>query len=317
MKKIARAEAVDLREVWKDEARDFTPWLASVEGLSLLNDELGVELVGVEIEQNVGPYKADIVAKVASIGDEEKRVVIENQLDQTDHDHLGKIITYAAGQEASIVVWVARNFIAEHRQAIDWLNENMPDVDLFGLEIALFKIEDSPPAPQFKVISSPNEWSKKIRASRASELSETELQHLKYWEELRNYAVEKSKGDIFSQKARAAHEYYIAIGRSNFEIKLWINSRIKEIGAYLHLFEFTAKIAFDQIFANKEEIEDEIGYALQWHREENKKTSWIALKREGFYQDENIRQELIEWHFQKALDLHRVFSKRVRDLKLE
>jgi len=138
MKPIGTIEPVNLREVWPDEARDFTPWLAKDVGLELLSETLGLQLDLESIEKNVGPYKTDILAKVVDEDeDEDHFIVIENQLAQTDHDHLGKIITYAAGHGAIGVVWIAESFTDEHRQAIDWLNENMTNIDFFGLEIKL------------------------------------------------------------------------------------------------------------------------------------------------------------------------------------
>src|SRR3972149_472571 len=148
MNKIGLLKPVNLREILPDEARDFTPWLATEEGLALLAEVLEVELELISKESQVGPFKADIVAKIVSEEEEEQRIVIiENQLELTNHDHLGKIITYAAGHRANMVVWIAETFTDEHRQAIDWLNENISDVGFFGLEIQLMRIGDSPAAP--------------------------------------------------------------------------------------------------------------------------------------------------------------------------
>lgn len=159
---IAKLERVDLRKIWADEARDLTPWLASEDGLERLGEVLGLSLEIIGTEQPVGPFYADILARVST--DEDHKVVIENQLGRTDHDHLGKSITYAAGLGAKTVVWISPQFTEEHRQALDWLNERAgEDVSFFGLEIRAFRIEGSRPAPQFSIISSPNETTKKIR----------------------------------------------------------------------------------------------------------------------------------------------------------
>jgi len=106
---LGKLEPVDLRQYWADEARDFTPWLASEEGLAVLGDTIGMELELVGQERRVGPFKADILARAADMGeDEDHLVIIENQLEKTNHDHLGKIIAYAAGLKASEVDSVAR-----------------------------------------------------------------------------------------------------------------------------------------------------------------------------------------------------------------
>ena len=177
---LGKIESVNPRDVWKDEARDFTPWLASEDGLALLGDALGVEIDLIATESRTGSYKTDIVAQIID-EDDERIVIIENQLDSTNHDHLGKIITYASGHNAVTCVWVAPSFTDDHRQAMDWLNENMPDVTFFALEIDLIRIGDSIPAPQLKTISSPNEWKKAVRASHAKEVSDIKLDQLRFW----------------------------------------------------------------------------------------------------------------------------------------
>ena len=159
---VAKLTRVPLRDIWGDEARNFTPWLASEEALGLLSEVIGrdLELIGTEVA--VGPYSADVVARVA--GQEDHKVSGENQLGKTDHDHLGKVITYAAGLGAKTLVWVSDRFCDEHRAALDWLNENTGDhLSFFGLEIRAFRIDNSRPAPQFTVISSPNDSTKAIR----------------------------------------------------------------------------------------------------------------------------------------------------------
>src|ERR1700721_759349 len=159
---VGRLEKVSLRTIWTDEARDFTPWLASAEALGLLKDVLGfpLELIGTEVP--VGPYSADILAKSAI--DENHKVIVENQLGKTDHGHLGKMITYAAGLGARTLIWVSDQFSDEHREALDWLNYNTGErLAFYGLEIRAFRIDNSRPAPQFDVISSPNFQTKVAR----------------------------------------------------------------------------------------------------------------------------------------------------------
>jgi hypothetical protein len=159
---LAKLERVPLRDIWGDEAKDFTPWLASDEGLSLVGEVIGIDLELVDTEVAVGPYWADILARAA--GNETHKVVIENQLGKTDHDHLGKIITYAAGLGARTLVWVSDRFCDEHREALDFLNENTGEaLAFYGLEIHALRIANSLPAPQFSVISSPNVTTKAAR----------------------------------------------------------------------------------------------------------------------------------------------------------
>ena len=180
MAKLERLIKVPLREFWSGEASDFTPWLADEENISLLGETIRVELEVEAQERNVGPFRADILCKDTATDD---WVLIENQLERTDHTHLGQLLTYAAGLEAVTVVWIAERFTDEHRAALDWLNEITAEgFSFFGLEIELWRIGDSPMAPKFNVVSHPNDWTKTVsRISRAEELTPTDQLYLEYW----------------------------------------------------------------------------------------------------------------------------------------
>jgi len=130
---LGRLEAVDLRNIWTSEAGEFTPWLAEENNLALLGETIGIELELEAQEKNVGPFRADILCKDTANG---HWVLIENQLERTDHTHLGQLMTYAAGLKAVTIVWIAHHFTEEHRAALDWLNEITDDrFNFFGLEI--------------------------------------------------------------------------------------------------------------------------------------------------------------------------------------
>ena len=162
---LSRLERIDLREAWRSEPADFTPWLAQEENLALLGTTLGIALEPEATEKSVGPFSADILCRVPG---EDHWVLIENQLETTDHTHLGQIITYAAGLDALTVIWVAAGFVDEHRAALDWLNENTAEgLNFFGVEVELWRIGDSPLAPRFNVVSKPNAWTKRVRAETA------------------------------------------------------------------------------------------------------------------------------------------------------
>ncbi len=202
MTKLGKIESVNVRDVWKDEAKDFTPWIASEEGLRLISNELGVELELISRERRAGSFKADIVAKIVDEDEEDDhKVIIENQLNSTDHDHLGKIITYAAGHNAVTCVWVEPAFMDDHRQAIDWLNEHMSDIAFFALEISVKKIGNSEPAPMLKVISSPNEWTRAVRGGKNKDYSEVKLEQLNFWKELQVYANNKKGSGVQVSRA--------------------------------------------------------------------------------------------------------------------
>ena len=140
MEELGRLIKVSPREFWEDEASDFTPWLAREENISLLGETIGLELEVEAQEKNVGPFKVDILCKDIETN---KWVVIENQLEPTDHKHLGQLLTYAPGLDAVTAVWIAKSFTDEHRAALDWLNKITPDgFSFFGLEIELWRIDD-------------------------------------------------------------------------------------------------------------------------------------------------------------------------------
>jgi hypothetical protein len=146
---FGRLELAEVGDYWTDESRDFTPWLAEQENLALLSDTLGISLELLGIEQGVGPFAADIVAK-----DGDNTVIIEDQLDPTDHEHLAQLLVHAAGRNADTVVWVAQQVTDEHREVIDWLNDQT-SIDFWAMEIELWRIGDSAVAPKFSVVCQP------------------------------------------------------------------------------------------------------------------------------------------------------------------
>lgn len=176
---LGRLERVALREAWPNESQNFTPWLAKAENLCLLGEAIGVELQPHGEEEAVGPFRADILCRDIET---DSFVLVENQLERTDHSHLGQLLTYAAGLHAVTVVWIAERFTDEHRAALDWLNEKTPeDVAFFGLEVELWKIGDSQLAPKFNVVSRPNDWSRQVAARASSGNLETQQLCWDFW----------------------------------------------------------------------------------------------------------------------------------------
>ena len=156
MPELGKVEQVDVRGIWSHEAHDFTPWMEL--RLNLLGDALGMELDLIQREAAVGPFSLDILAQNRVTGE---KVAIENQLEWTDHIHLGQIILYAAGCDARTVIWVTPHFQEEHRAAIDWLNRwTSEEIAFYGVEVSAIKIGDSLPAPVFRPVAFPNDWSK-------------------------------------------------------------------------------------------------------------------------------------------------------------
>lgn len=164
---LGRLKEVPARSIWTNEARHFTPWLlANADGLG---EALGIELELTSAEHAVGGYSLDLIGRDLT---NDAVLIVENQLEGTDHSHLGQILTYAAGTGASTIVWLATSFREEHRQALDWLNEQTAeDIHFFGVQISLVRIGDSVPAPLLTVVAKPNDWQKQVRPWPAPEAS--------------------------------------------------------------------------------------------------------------------------------------------------
>ena len=180
MAEIGRLIEVDVRELWKHEQYDFSNWLAKESNIEYLNEILGLTLIEVDKEINVGPYRCDIVATDETSG---LKVIIENQLESTNHDHLGKIITYASGLDAKVIVWIVKEAKEEHRAAIEWLNNyTSSEIDFFLIEIHAYKIGDSNPAPKFEVVEKPNDFVKRSKNKDDGELNTSQTERLIFWQ---------------------------------------------------------------------------------------------------------------------------------------
>lgn len=309
-KNLGKLEKVDLREFWRDEARDFTPWLAKEENLELLGETLGLEIELEDTDVNVGNFKADLVAKDVNSN---KTIIIENQLEKTNHDHLGKIITYASGIDADIIVWICKSVTDEHRKAIDWLNE---DIAFFALEIELWKINDSLPAPKFNVVCSPNEWAKSMKeSSRATKLTETKLLQQEFWSGLKDFMNEKGTF-LKLRKPRAQHWYSIAVGRSKFSIGLTVNTQSNRLGCELYMRGKNAKKAFALLKNEQKKIEEEIGENLDWQELPEGQDCRVILYADGDIRNKAGWDEYFQWFQDNAERFHKAFSKRVKRLHL-
>lgn len=311
-KPLGRLESVNLRDYWQDEARDFTTWLAKEENLGILSDTLGMELELEGVEVPVGPYKADIVARDVSW---DTRVVIENQLEKTNHDHLGKIFTYASGLDAPVMIWIAREFSEEHRRALDFVNENAsPELQCYGIEIQLWRIGDSVPAPQFKVVSSPNEYTSEIKVDTSSgELTETKALYLDLWMGFREYC--KEQGTIFNvRKPRPQQWFSIAVGRSKFQISLTATTQQNRLGCEIYIRGKNAKTAFKLLHEKKSEVEEKTG-TLDWQELPDKQDCRIVLyKYDVDIQNRNDWANIYSWYKENAEIFYDAFSPIIRSL---
>jgi hypothetical protein len=314
---LGRLTKVDLRTVWPNEAQDFTPWLADPDHLGLLGDTIGLDLELEGTEQSVGPFSADLLCKDTL---EDRWVVIENQLARTDHTHLGQLLTYAAGLDAATIVWIAERFTDEHRAALDWLNELTDDTTyFFGLEIELWQIGDSPPAPKFNLASKPNNWSKSVtRAARdPGELTPTKQMQLDYWRSLKSH-LEQNSRVISPRKPRAQHWANFAVGRSGAQLTARMHSQKHLLTVEVVMYEAQESEAlFHLLEEEKEQIEAEVGQSLDWLPKPEKQRCAISAEWSANPADRD------DWPQQHARitdmleTFYRVFSPRLKRLDVD
>lgn len=301
--KLGDLKKVDLRKIWKHEAIDFTNWLALDKNLKLLSEELGIEIINAQTEQGVGSFNVDILAE----DETERKIVIENQLEKTNHDHLGKIITYAAGHDAGYIIWIVAKARQEHEQAINWLNENTTsEANFFLVEIEAWQIGDSMPAPKFNVVAEPNDWAKTIKQSGSgNKLTETKLKQQKFWEKLRDLGEEKSEYVRSWQAPRPQHWYNIRIGSSRAKLSGLVNTRESYVGVELYVYD--DKELFLALMNKSRQIESKLGFELEWQELPEKKASRALIKHQGNIDDELAHEDLLNWMLGKIDQMAKVF----------
>ncbi len=270
--KLGKLKAVDIRTVWPHEQYDFSKWLAMDDNIKELGDTLNLSLTDVETEKFVGNYRCDILCKDEITG---KIVLIENQLEPTNHDHLGKIITYASGLDAAVVIWIVSSARDEHASAIEWLNKHTDDdISFFLLEVHAYKIGDSDPAPQFKIIEQPNDFVKTVKnIAKNTELNESQKSRLEFWTQFNEIIVANGK-PFNTRKASTDHWYNVAIGSSEANISIDLVNKEHKIRIGLWIND--NKDIFDSLFQQKSSIENALGIELEWHRLDGKKASYIC-----------------------------------------
>jgi len=313
-KKLSSLKKLDLRKVWKHEALDFTKWLAKDENIRLLSDEIGIDIQVIQVEANVGNFNVDILAEEENTN---RKIIIENQLEVTNHSHLGQIITYASGLEASIIIWVVKDVRDEHKQAIDWLNEHTDsDINFFVIKIELWQIGNSAPAPKFQVVSKPNEWGKLIKdATNKTTLTKTKLSQLEFWQALKIFYEESSDYPFKLRLPRPQQWYDISIGTSEAHISLIVNTQKDEMRCELYINE--SQELYEYLKSNKSKIENEIGIPLLWISQENKKARIIRAKYDKPFEFDNKDkwETYFLWLLETATKFYKTFPKYIRKVE--
>ncbi len=312
--KIGKLKKIDVRELWSGEATDFTPWLAMEENIAILGETIGIELEVLQEEQRVGLFRADILCK-DTLSD--KYVLIENQLERTDHNHLGQLMTYAAGLDAVTIVWIAKTFSDEHRAALDWLNRITDDtINFFGIEIELYRIGESLPAPMFQIVAKPNDWSKSLRTSASSskELTPTKQLNLEYWEAMKKY-FETTGTFLQFRRPQPHHWANFAVGNSNFRFSATVSVRDNFIRIELIVKGDNAKDNFFKL-KNKYESDADVHFngELQWLELPDAKVSSILIKKSANTSKRSEWEEQFEWFKENLEKMDNYFRPKVKVL---
>lgn len=308
--KLGKLKEVNIRKVWGHEQYGFSAWLSNEENINELGEILGLNLTDIKSEQFVGNYRCDIICK-----DEisEKVVLIENQLEATNHDHLGKIITYASGLDAAVVVWIVESARQEHASAIEWLNKHTDNtVDFFLLEVHAYQIGDSQPALQFKIVEQPNDFAKNIKSlSKISEVGEvfakTMSNRLDFWTRFNEF-IDNNGKPFNKHKATTDHWYNVAMGSSKCQISIDLVNKEHKIRVGVWIPD--CKELYDKFYENKEEIQANISFPLSWARLDMKKASLVCFYIDGLnFEDNSNYIALMSQIVKRVVELKNVFKK--------
>ena len=318
---LAKIERVDLREAWPNEARDFTPWLA--ENIDELGEALGIDLELQQTEASVGSYSLDVLATDL---DEGRTVIIENQLEATNHAHLGQLLTYAAGHYASVIVWLTREFRDEHRRALDWLNERTrDDTQFFGVVVELLRIDQSRPAPQFKVVATPNEWGSMQRPALSTSARHDQnfewrrglIETLRKQLGFSSHRIAQAKSKWLAIESPIADTWYGA-GWRNGTPRLEL--RIHKAGS-------DGRNWNQQLFKSLEQCKDNIESSILeseylerfvWESTEGRQRSGVAIYLDGnLFSDTESWDEYRDWMIRKLLRFREVFTPRLKEFSTQ
>ena len=301
-------QEVDVRALRKHEQYDFSNWLAQEKNIELLNDILGLTLVDIEKEAYVGAYRCDLVAKDDTTG---IKIIIENQLEASNHDHLGKIITYASGLNANVIVWIVTQAREEHRSAIEWLNNNTnSEINFFLLELHAYKIGNSLPAPKFETVEKPNGFIKYAKGNGGNgEISEAESERLAFWS-MFNDIVELRGKPFNIRKPTIRHWYNVSIGKTGASIS--INLVNKESSVVLELYIDDNKQLFDMLYEERNNIESELGFKMEWQRLNHKKASRIKYAIPGLdFSNHSNYEMLMNQIVDNVIIMRKVFAAHI------
>jgi len=308
MANLSRLEEIqDLRAVWPHEALDFTPWLSQENNMALLADAVGLDITVDETESSVGGFNVDIFASETGT---DRKIIIENQLEDTNHDHLGKLITYASGKQADVIIWVVKHAREEHRAAIEWLNRHTDEkIGFFLCEIKLYRIGGSGPAVKFEVIERPNDWTKEVKKAEFS--NETRQRRYDYWVAFQDHAFQNAAfAREFKRRKPSADQWMdYSIGSSECYISVTQIRNRGEINAALYIPD--NKQLYKALYEQKEEIEKAAGIPLAWYELPERKASKIMAARSAELGDREKWDEQFDWLMSVMVKMKQAFKKYI------
>lgn len=293
MTELGKLQRLSAREAWEHEAIHFTPWL--LENASVLGEVLGMDLELKHAEHSVGNFSLDLIGTDLATGE---TVIVENQLEKSDHNHLGQLLTYASGTDAATVVWVADAFRAEHRAALDWLNERTDErTRFFGVEVSAIRIDDSALAPLLELVATPNDWQKEVRSQAAAAgLSPRQASYREFWGIFLDLLQQQHPGWTNTRKPSpqswmnlpagvSVANYAVASGRDQLRVEIYFSSRSAEIN----------EGNFNALLKHKDQLETAFGDPLLWDPLEGRKACRVSFSRAGDIMDQQEWPEYAQW----------------------
>lgn len=307
--KLVKQKQISPRKMWANEQYDFTPWL--VEHIEELGEKIGMELEVVGREVSVGPYSADILAKETSTNN---YVVIENQLEKTNHDHLGKSITYASALNAKTIVWIATDFTEEHKKAFDWLNDNTnEELAFWAIQLELWQISEDTASMRFNIVCTPSSNVKTIKSKTNSE-SETTQTQLEYWTKFRDKLMATKKFTSL-HTPRPQYWFDVALGRSGINLSNTCNVQKSVVGIRVYISSKVVDTFLPALEARKAEINKALGCEPEWNPNPNAKDKTITLSFQTDLSDPEKTEESLEWMVKNTIVFWSVFSKEIKAIK--
>lgn len=305
---LSRLEEInDLRTVWPHEALDFTPWLSQDDNIALLSDAVGLDITVDETESAVGDFSVDIFAFETGTG---RRIIIENQLEDTNHDHLGKLITYASGKSADVIIWIVKRAREEHKAAIEWLNNHTDEgIGFFLCEIKLYRIGSSDPAVKFVVIERPNDWAKELKKNEAP--SKTQEKRYGYWVAFQDFAFQNSAfSKEFKRRKPSTHHWMnYSIGSSECYISVTQIRNKDKINVALYIPD--NKQLYQVLLEQKDAITETVGTPLSWYELPEKKASKIIIEQTAELENCDKWNEQFHWIMENMVKMKKAFAKYI------